>query len=1028
MNGQFIRRLFYFVIVWTMSTVALVSQSTTAQWRNTSSLPQALCLHRSVLLHTGEVLVCGGLNSAGTAQTTSLLYTQGQWKPTASALRNARFDHALVAVRNARGESVVFAIGGYSGSTNAYSSLNSIEALSFNTTTKTWSWQSVGTLSAALGGCAAAYDKKGGVIVSGGRVLANGALSAGVPSVLSYRIDVNSFAVTRLGDMATARSEHATLMLNGARGDSTVLSACGETNTTPATEILNAGLWDARANPPAMEHIRCCAISDLAEVARMIGGYDAAGVATNRGEWYDTKAGWRAMPRMQTARARAGWTLVAGIRDTSPNYLIVAGQSTGAATATTELFSLPSGGAPNGAWTPFSDVQNAYADRTVAINEDNLALVVGGNSSSITQPIAQSSCEIYQPLTANDLNFGQEEVGRESARTLVTFRNTWLLPVMLSNLRVPASAEFRLTNARDSIVIPPGGTVDIDVRFRPGSIGPTSAVLLANIGSLVDTVRLQGEGIKSSISILNKSIDFGSRLLLSDSTICFAAIRNDGKDTTVIDSVVVLPSTEFTVLSPIGRTRIAPDSTMIVCVKYHPSTRQQVTASLEVHISDRSYPLAVVGTGLRRFVTVTQQGTCDTVTVAPGDSLRYTLVVSNSSDRTVHIDSTLIKTALAGTFHLAQPSPFPLDLPPGASTNVSIVFQPQREAQEQGSIQFINNGDTLCAVTLCFIPRNRSVTIDIPQSSALKLCEGDSISIPIILENPGNFDVLRLDSVYVKNMSYRVIGFNPQSLQPRQNTSLDLILVPSGTGVQSATIVVESNQGQSQNTIPLNVLPSMKFSIDNASATIGSQFLLRVRRSDNLSSVNTTQLELQYNGTMIHPLQIVNAPSRNYVDITNSSMNTLFGKSILNIRWASHPTQSDEVFDILCEALRGNDFSAAVSLNSGSTSSICIQDATATLSVSPECGGRTGLIDAQNAVVLMSFPSPAVDNISIRLQAAKYEHLELRLVRADGTVVHNAAALKEQLIDGMHLSSGLYMCQVLSHGIPILSQPITLLH
>ncbi len=1011
-----------------VSSAPLSAQTTKAEWRPHSPLPEALGMHRAVLLHTGEVLVCGGLNTAGAASTASYLYSQGAWRQSNNQLRTARFDHALVAVRKANGESLVFAIGGYTGNRNAYNSIASVEVLSYNAAQKSWSWQAIGNLPAAVGGCAAAADKKGSIIVSGGRVVNNAAIASGTPSLLSARIDIGSLSVQRIGDLATARSEHAVLMLNGPRGDSTVLSACGENSGLPATEILNASAWDARANPPAMQHSRACNVSDKAEVARMIGGFDATGVATNRGEWYDTKSGWRAMPRMQTARARATMCLVAGLRDTTPNYLIVAGQSTPAFTNSCEIFSLPGGGNPNGAWAPFSSLGLAAADRCVTINQDNLPLVSGGNNSSIAQSSTINSCEIYQPLNANDLNFGQEELGRESARTVVSFRNTWLLPVMLTNLRIPGTAEFRLTNARDSIVIAPGSSIDIDVRFRPGSIGPTSAVLLANIGSLVDTVKLQGEGIKSSISIMNKSIDFGARPLTNDSTICFSAIRNDGKDTTVIDSIVVNPSSQFTVLSPLGRTRVAPDSVLIVCVKYHPTLWQQVSASTEIHISDRTYPIAVLGQGIRRFLRTTSQLSCDTVSIAPGDSLRYDLILSNTSDLSVHVDSTIIKSALAGTFRLAQPSPFPLDLSPGSTRTITIVFEPQREALEQGTVQFINNGDTLCTASLCFVPRNRSVNVNIPQSAALRLCEGDSITIPVILENPGNFDVLRVDSVYVRNMKASITGFSPLNLKPRENTSIDLTLVPLNSGTQQANLVIQTNQGLSQSSISLNVLPAMKFSVDNASSSIGEQVLLRVRRSDLINTVNQTTLELQYNGSVLSPLQLLNAPSKNYLDLAQSTITKSFGSSVLKLQWNSHPTANDEVFDILCEVLRGDDYSTSVRLLSNGQSSVCIQSAAATVQLSPECGGRSALINGRNAVALMMFPTPAQEQITVRVISSDYSDLEVRFVSLDGQVLQHRKAEANTTLDCSQHPNGVYACQVLHQGQVILSQPITLLH
>ncbi len=1025
-RGSFLT-LFLFTLLFLICTAG--AQTTVPQWRVSTALPQALCLHRSVLLHTGEVLVCGGKSASGAASNASYLFKNGAWSQTVNLLSQARFDFSLVAVRNTKGESVVFAIGGYTGASNAYSSVALVEMLSFDAATKSWSWRNIGNLPVAVGGCAAAYDAKAAIFVSGGRVLSNAALSAGVPSVVSARIDVNTLGIQRIGDMATARSEHATLMLFGPRGDSTVLSACGESSATPATEILNANVWDARANPPAMEHVRGCTLTDRAAVARMFGGFDASNIPTNKGEWYDTKSGWRAMPRMQTARARAAWCMVAGTKDTANDYLVVSGESVPSATATCELYSMPDGGNPNGAFAPFATGVQAAADRTIAIQQDNLPLVCGGNTASVAQSSPLTNCEIYQPLQANDLNFGQEEIGRESDRTLVTFQNTWLLPVMLTNLRIPGSAEFRLTSALDSIVIAPGGSVQIDVRFRPGIIGIRQAELLANIGALVDTVKLSGEGIKSSITVLSAAVDFGARLLKSDSIICFAAIRNDGKDTTVIDSVVINPPGEFTVISPIGRTKVAPDSTMTICVQYHPTIQQHSTSSTEIHISDRLYPVAVTGQGLRRFIVSTQQLNCDTVSVAPGDSISYQIIVSNTSDLAVHCDSTLITTSLAGTFHPAQPSPFPFDLAPGATRTITIVFAPQREAKEQGIIAFINNGDTLCATTLCFIPRNRNITINTPQSSALTVCEGDSLTIPIVLENPSSFDALVLDSVYVTGVQTRVNSFVAQTLKPHANTTAELTFVPQTSGQQTATVVVLTNQGQSQTALSLNVQPALRFSIDNATGSMGGQVLLRVHRSDILSTnLPQTTVQLVYDGSMLSVVAIQNANGRNYLDIATSSFTNAYGVCTLNLRWNQQPTQADEVFDLLCDVLRGDAYSSSLNLQQASVDQVCVQSVAGTLDVQAECGGQNALIDSRNGVRMMMTPMPANDKIDVHVTQPDQSALVLRMVNSRGETVYAGTLNSDLSLDTQSWGSGLYLCILYRHDQLLLRKTLTIVH
>ena len=1021
--GMYIRYSLILVVFFGITSSLTFAQTTKPEWRLSSPLPLSLIGNQSVTLHTGEVLVCGGITSSGAATSSSYLYKNGGWSQTANQLQFSRAYHSLVAVRKQNGESIVFAIGGYSGTSGNYASIPIVEVLQFNSGTKSWSWRMIGNLPAAVGNCAAAYDKKGYVVISGGRIQNNGNLNTGTPTKSSARINISTLAIERIGDMATARSEHATLMLNGAKNDSIVLTASGEINNVSATELLNVTTWDARANPPAFMQRFGANFTDISEVARMVGGLDTNGKPTTKGQWYDTKSGWRPMPRMQTARAKAHITLIAGIKDSTRSYLIVGGESTNGTTPNTEIFSQPDNTNPNGAWTPFDALKSSASERTISINEDNLALVTGGNSNNTVL----TECELYQPFSANDVDFGQQEIGGESQRMVVNVSNKWLLPVQLRTIRIPGSAEFRLVNSRDSVTIAPNGSLDIEVRFRPNTIGKRISYLYFNAGSLVDSVQLTGEGIKSYINVLTNSKDFGARRILTDSVICFQAIKNEGKDTTVVDSIDIDPSGVFTVVSPIGRVKLPPDSTLTVCVKFIPNARQVFGAGAIIHISDRSYPVSLTGKGIRGFISTTSQINCDTVKVAPGDSLVYQLVVSNNSDLDVKIDSTIIQTSLGGTFKLKNPSQFPITMSPGQTQTVEIIFKPQREAQEQGTVKYVNNGDTVCIANLCFVPRNRSININIPQSQLYTLCEGDSLLLPIVLENPSNFDNLTIDSVYVKDGAGYAVNAIRTTLLPHETTPATVVITPATLGAQQAVIVVLTNQGASQSSIDMNVLPSMKFSIDATAASVGERSVCIVRRSDIISSVNTINLTLNYNGSVIIPRAIVNAPGKNYINTQASTLTNSFGKSNVSLVWNSHPTVPDAVFGIECDVLRGDDLQTSLSFEGSYSNSVCVQQSPGSLIIDNFCGGRSALVSGKGAVMMTATPLPITQDVTIHIIAPTFDNSFVRIRSLLGDVIVTKNAETTVKMDIQQLSSGVYFCELIMDGSPVLSLPITIM-
>lgn len=1014
----------------------LSAQNTQPQWRNVAPLALALTGHKAVTLHTGEVLVCGGITASGTITNTSLLYSNGAWIPTNNQLGEPRAYHALIALRRANGESIVLAIGGYTGSVTNASSLASVEVLRYTAATKAWTWSKVGDLPLAVGSCAAAFDKKNSVVVSGGRTQNGGILGSGNSSAVAARINSTSLAISRINDMASARSEHATLMMYGAAKDSTVLSACGESGI-PSTEILSVNTWDNRANPPQFQQRFAATITDRAEIARMVGGIDETGVPTNRGEWYDTKSGWRFMPRMQTARARSVLTHIAGLRDSTDMYLICGGQSTvNATTPESEIFNLPDNVNPNGSWLPFAPLQVAAAERMLCINADNLPLVIGGSSSIIPVSSPISGVEMYQPLRAADLNLGQQEIGGETKRQVVKVQNTWYLPVMLRNIRIPNTAEFRLTNSQDSIILQPSGNLDIDVRFRPNSVGQRTAWLYFDVGPLRDSVLLKGEGIKSSIAVLGASQDFGQRLVRTDTTLCFYALRNEGKDTSVIDSVRIEPPGAFTVISPVGSVRVPPGDSLQLCIRFTPNTRSLFNSGAVVHITDRAYPVSLLGKGIRAFILSSQQRGCDTVNIAPGDSLSYTLTISNNSDVAVKVDSTIISTSLAGTFVLKSPSPFPLTLTPGANRQVEVLFKPKREAQEQANIRFINNGDTLCAASLCFIPRNRSIKINTPQTTTPTLCEGDSLLIPIVLENPSSFDSLKILSAQISSTTVDayILGSLTTSLAPRATTSAAIAISarrsPQQSGSQQATMQLSTNQGTSQYTFMFTVKPGMNFTMSNAQSPLGRSIVIPVRRNDNLNSVNSSDILLLYNGSVLAPRTVMNVNGKSYINTAASTLSREYGKTHLHIVWNSHPATPDEVFAIECDVLLGDDTRCSVSIQSDTANAVCMNTAQAEFNLQDLCGGRNALVTTKNVVLMRLMPNPVHERLGVELLLPQNTDANTEIVIRNvlgKELLRSALGQQSSTIDISSLDAGLYFCELLTHGHSQSTQPITIL-
>src|SRR5215217_4339445 len=122
-----------FLLIFLFSVSSIFAQTTNPEWRAQKQLPVALTGHKSVMLHTGDVLIAGGLDASGTATNTSSIYSfkTGEITPTLNVLKTPRAYFSLVAVTIA-GKSRVFAIGGYTGEKGNYTSVPTIEVLDFD--------------------------------------------------------------------------------------------------------------------------------------------------------------------------------------------------------------------------------------------------------------------------------------------------------------------------------------------------------------------------------------------------------------------------------------------------------------------------------------------------------------------------------------------------------------------------------------------------------------------------------------------------------------------------------------------------------------------------------------------------------------------------------------------------------------------------------------------------------------------------------------------------------------------------------
>jgi hypothetical protein len=360
------------------------------------------------------------------------------------------------------------------------------------------------------------------------------------------------------------------------------------------------------------------------------------------------------------------------------------------------------------------------------------------------------------------LDFGTVALGRESRRA-VTVTNAGQVPLYVAAL--PDAPGAQAVHAGDFEVrgvpfsVPPGQSMQLDVRYVPHAIGAASRTLLlpTPASATALSMDLRGQAVLGLARLSADVLDFGAVVLSESSSLSFT-LSNDQEpaETEVQVSPVAGAGSAAFQSSVSGAQQLGPGQAVTVPVQFAPRQLGDFEAVIGVVPCPtcQEHPVVLRGTGVTTLLDL-RPAAMDFGYVKLADAPQQTFTLTNRAKKPLTLASLAISGDGAYAIALSGGSTAPLQLAPGATISGTVTFTP-----------------------LVFGPHAATATATVSDGApGLIALSGTGVGAqldprpPALVIGPAVPDTTRSRALTVAN-----VGFDPQGNQP---------LVITGIAVES---------------------------------------------------------------------------------------------------------------------------------------------------------------------------------------------------------------------------------------------------
>lgn len=328
-------------------------------------------------------------------------------------------------------------------------------------------------------------------------------------------------------------------------------------------------------------------------------------------------------------------------------------------------------------WTKFSpglpnttvwDLQGRVSD-----TDPNLRVVVAGTYGRGAWGILVPPWGAIATAIINGGNFGTACVG-SFADQLLTINNIGSGPLLITGI-TSSSPDFGVPDVLwYPLVVSPGGSIDVVIRFQPGTFGPKPAILtvISNDPSGPHTIHVTGQCAPPALSLAIADAGSFGPACIGNFTDKPLIVNNRGSCVLSI-SGITSSSAEFLVPEVLNfPLSVAPGESLPVPIRFEPTSFGAQPATLTVSSNDPTGPHTIAVFGVAPSGALAVTGSTFFGGVELCHAAERTLEICNTGDCALRVTSVAFKRK--SRYWKLINDPFPATLHPGSCLGLVIRY------------------------------------------------------------------------------------------------------------------------------------------------------------------------------------------------------------------------------------------------------------------------------------------------------------------------------------------------------------------